>query len=120
MKTFAILFLAIIGAGCGSAGCGSHSGQVRIEDVRKTNTLQLVSVRSRIAGSYDIQSGLSLHVYGQLDGTASIYATGWETAKVSGIVDWRIYHDWFQTNCTLHYVPEGVTSSHLTVKYTFH
>jgi hypothetical protein len=101
-------------------GCsrGSRRGSVRIVDVTKTNALNLVSDYSGVAG--DLPSGISLHVHGRLDGTAYVSAGNWETTKLSGIVDWRIYHDWFQTNCVLHYVPESVDSGKLTLDYTIH
>ena len=100
--------------GCG----GSRSGSVRIADVTKTNSISLTSGYSGVGG--DLPSGITLHVHGQIDGSAYVYAGNWETTKLSGTVEWRIYHDWFQTNFVLHYVPESVRSGELTVDYTIH
>ncbi len=111
-----ILLLAVCSAVL--LGCGSRSGSVRIADVTKTNSLNLTSGYSGIDG--DVPSGITVHVHGQIDGEAYVYAGNWETTKLSGTVEWRIYHDWFQTNCVLHYVPESVRSGELTVDYRIH
>ena len=110
-----LIVCAVVLIGCGR---GSRSGSVPIADVTKTNALNLVSDYSGVAG--DVPSGITLHVHGRLDGTAYVFAGNWETTKLSGTVEWRIYHDWFQTNCVLHYVPESVRSGELTVDYTIH
>jgi hypothetical protein len=93
----------------------SRSGSVPISDVTSTNLLNLVSDDSR-----GLPSGITLHIHGDLDGTAYVFAEDWETSKLSGAVESRIYHDWFQTNSVLHYVPESVRSGELTVDYTIH
>ena len=108
-----LLACAIVLVGCDR---GSRSGSVRIADVTKTNALNLVSDYSGVAG--DLPSGISLHVHGRLDGSAYVFAGNWATTKLSGPVEWRTSHDWFQTNCVLHYVPESVRSGELTVDYT--
>ena len=102
----------LLAIGCG----GSRSGSVRIADVTKTNSISLTSSYSGVGG--DGPSGITLHIHGQIDGSAYVYASNWETTKLSGTVEWRIYHDWFQTNCVLHYIPESVRSGELTVDYT--
>ena len=115
MRTAPFLFVACVVA---LVGCkrGSRSGSVSIADVTKTNVLSLVSDYSGVAG--DVPSGITLHFSGRLVGTAYVYAGNWETTRLSGTVEWGIYHDWFQTNCALHYVPESVQSGQLTVDYT--
>ena len=93
-------------------GC-SDRGAVVVSDVAATNDFTLKS-RGRLI------SGLALHVRGQLDGTGYIYAANWETQALSGTIDWKIYHDWFEKNCTLHYRPEGVRTGSVTIEYEFH
>jgi hypothetical protein len=112
----AAFFLVVCAVALVGCKAGSRSGSVPITDVTKTNALILVSDYSGVAG--DVPSGIALHVQGRLDGTAYVYAGNWETTRLSGVVNWRIYHDWFQTNCVLHYVPVSVQSGELTVDYT--
>ncbi len=112
LPVFVVCALMLLSCGC------SRTSSVRIPDVTKSNALNLVSGYSGMGG--DLPSGITLHVHGHIDGSASFFARGWETTKLSGTVEWRIYHDWFQTNCVVHYVPESVRSGELTVDYTFH
>jgi hypothetical protein len=108
----AVCSLALLGCG------GSRSGSVRIADVTKTKDLNLVSGYSGIGS--DVPSGITLHIHGQIVGSAYVFAGNWEPTKLSGPVEWRIYHDWFKANCVLHYIPESVQSGELTVDYTIH
>jgi hypothetical protein len=103
---------------CLALGCGRNRGTIRINDVTTTNVLTLVSGYSGI--SNDIPSGISLRVYGQLDGTAFVYGEEWEPVTITGAVDWSVYHDWFEPSCVLYYAPQNVRSGHLKVSYTFH
>ena len=93
-------------------GCKGR-GTIAVSDVTATNTFTLTSRGGSI-------SGLTLHVRGHLDGTGYIYAGNWDTQALSGAVDWTIYHDWFETNCVLHYDPLGVHTGTLTIQYEFH
>jgi hypothetical protein len=71
------------------------------------------------AGSGSI-NGVTVWLSGSIDGTAEIWAEGWDRQIVSGQVDWRVYHDWFSQGCKLHYQPQGVTNGKLVVRYRFH
>ena len=86
---------------------------MQVPDVTSTNAIPLTTARKSV-------SGISLQVRGTLGGAAYISAGNWEKEKLSGIVDWQVYHDWFQPTCVLHYEPVAVTSGTLTVAYTFH
>ena len=81
-------------------------------DVTATNSFTLVSHRGSV-------SGISLHIQGQLDGTGYVYAANWPTQALSGAVDWKIYHDWFETNCIIYYYPVGVHTGALSIQYEF-
>ena len=113
--TILTLFAFVLG-GCGISG--SRSGRVIISDVTKTNELNLVSSYTAIGG--ELPRGISLRVHSKINGTAYIYAGNGETTELRGVVEWRIYHDWFRTNCVLHYVPGSVRSGLLTIDYTIH
>jgi hypothetical protein len=99
----------------GVPGCTPKRSVYRIRDVTATNVLDLPSRSFK-----SLPSGVSLHITGRLNGTAVVYAAGWQPVELSGAVDQRIYHDWFQTNCLLHYNPLSVRSGELTVEYVFH
>lgn len=116
MKTTLLLLVIYSLVLCGCSG--SRSGSVRIADATKNNTLNLLSGYSGKGG--DTPSGITLQVHGQIIGSAYIYAGNWKPEKLSGRVDWKVYHDWFQANCELHYIPESVQSGELTVDYTIH
>lgn len=63
---------------------------------------------------------IALHVTGQLDGTGYISGPSvWPTQALSGVVDWRIGHDYFETNCVIHYTPGSAKSGKLRVEYLY-
>jgi hypothetical protein len=95
------------------SGCTQTAQTVNVVDVSKSETLALTTTSSNV-------SGISLHVQGQLDGEAVFSAANWEPQKVSGKVDFNVYHDWFATKCDLQYQPLSATTGTLTVQYTFH
>ncbi len=64
-------------------------------------------------------SGITLHIHGNLNGEAYVFAGNWRKKLLSGRVDWKIYRDWFQPSCVLHYEPKSVTSGNLTVEWCF-
>jgi hypothetical protein len=64
-------------------------------------------------------SGLTLHVTGDINGHAYVFASDWEKKELSGKVDCGIYHDWFTPTCVLYYEPVSVTSGKLRIDYTF-
>lgn len=65
-------------------------------------------------------SGVSVWVTGEITGEAEVWADYWEPKRLSGRVDWRVYHDWFGDTCLLHYKPIGPVSGNLVVRYQFH
>ena len=71
-------------------------------------------------GGGGLQSALSVHITGEIDGVAEVWASNWEVEQLSGRVDWRVYHDWFLPDCILHYRPVGHVSGRLVVRYRFH
>jgi hypothetical protein len=95
------------------SGCTQTAQTVNVVDVSKSETLALTTTSSNV-------SGISLHVQGQLDGEAVFSAANWEPQKISGKVDFNVYHDWFATKCDLQYQPLSATTGTLTVQYTFH
>jgi hypothetical protein len=97
---------------------GCHREGIRIvtvDDPAQTNEFRITSTPSR-----HCVSGLTLHFQGQIDGTAYVWAANWPTQTLNGNVDWLIYHDWFETNCTIYYQPSGVHTGSLKFQYEFH
>jgi len=73
---------------------------------------------SRPSGS---TSGISLLVTGDIDGEVEVWADNWDPVRLSGHgLDWRIYHDWFYSECELHIRPIRKAPGKLEVKYQFH
>ena len=86
-----------------------------LDDVGQPADLILIDKGSRLT------SGLSVQITGEIDGVADVWADNWEPIRLSGRVDWRVYHDWFSPDCTLHYRPVGgPVSGRLVVRYQFH
>jgi hypothetical protein len=106
-------FLAIIGTmvllGCSGRG----PVVIFVSEVAATNSFTLIADHGSV-------SGITLHVQGLLDGTGYVYAANWPTQVLSGPIDWKVYHDWFETNCVIHYHPVGVSTGRLTIQYEFH
>jgi hypothetical protein len=104
------LLLVVSLLGCSRKAAPSS---VRITNTTQTNVLTLLSPHQNV-------SGLTLHIHGHIDGTGYVSAANWPTQALTGAVDWRIYHDWFQTNCVIHYQPAEVRNESLIVDYEFH
>ncbi len=64
-------------------------------------------------------TGITIHVTGDINGHAYVFASDWEKKELSGKVDCVIYHDWFTPTCVLQYEPVSVTSGKLRIDYTF-
>jgi hypothetical protein len=109
VKTFLAILGAVVLLGCGGRG----PSVVSIPDVAVTNSFALAAHHTSV-------SGLTLGIQGHLDGTGYVYAANWPTQVLSGAVHWKVYHDWFETNCVIHYHPVGVRSGSLTIQYEFH
>jgi hypothetical protein len=108
--------LLCIAVSFATAGCDrQHPHTVLIDDPARTNQFTVVSEST----THRI-SGLTLHFQGQIDGTAYVWAANWSTQALSGNVDWSIYHDWFENDCTIHYQPSGVHTGSLKFQYEFH
>jgi hypothetical protein len=99
-------------------GC-SRSETACVPDVTKTNTINVVTRRFPTALGDTIPSGISVRVYGKIDGTAYLYNPQWGTNKLTGAVNWTRNNDWFQTNCEFLYMPDHVRSGHLTIQCAF-
>jgi hypothetical protein len=97
-------------------GCDRNPGptNLAISDATQTNALCLVSPHR---GGF--VSGLTLHIQGHLDGTGYVYAANWPTQALSGAIDWRMYEDYFQNSCVVHYHPVGVRTGSLSILYEF-
>jgi hypothetical protein len=108
-SVIAVLALALLGY-----GCNRPSGSFTIPDVTTKYATNLTSTVT-----FKHVDSISLHVRGELRGTAYVYAANWPTQSLSGVVDWQTYQDWFETNCTLHYVPDRVSSGNLRIDYWF-
>ena len=88
-----------------------------LASVRQPADLVLTASESWLMGS---PSGLSVHITGEIDGEAEVWAENWEPQRLTGRVNCRLYHDWFAPTCTLHYRPLGEVSGGLVVRYQFH
>ena len=84
-----------------------------VEDVTGKSDIMLTAPSINV-------SGLTLHLTGEINGQAYIFASNWEKKKLSGKVDCGIYHDWFEPTCVLQYEPVSVTSGNLRIDYAFH
>jgi len=91
----------------------SQTFTVNVGDVTNKSSITLASPSKGV-------SGLTLHVTGEINGQAYVFASNWEKRELSGKVDWEIYHDWFEPTCVLQYEPVSVTSGNLRIDYTFH
>jgi len=85
---------------------------VNVGDVTNKSSITLATP------SKDV-SGITLHITGDINGHAYIFASDWEKKELSGKVDCGIYHDWFKPTCVLQYEPVSVTSGKLRIDYTF-
>jgi hypothetical protein len=67
-------------------------------------------------------SGVTLHVHGHIEGTASINCPFGEDRKhpIAGDVDWLTGGDWYDYAIAFEYSPANVTSGRLTFDLTFH
>ena len=95
------------------SGERSQTVTVNIENVTNKSSITLATPSKGV-------SGLTIHVTGEINGQAYVFASNWEKKELSGKVDWRIYHDWFEPTCVLQYEPVSVTSGNLRIDYTFY
>ena len=110
-----VVSAAAVFAVCGLGGDGFSTAP--LPAVGQSADLALTGSSSHLLGN---PSGLSVHIMGEIDGVAEVWADNWEPERLSGRVDWRVYHDWFSPSCTLHYRPVGQVSGRLVVRYQFH
>jgi hypothetical protein len=94
------------------SGERSRTVTIDVGDVTNKSSITLTSPSTGV-------SGLTIHITGEINGQAYVFASNWEKKKLSGKVDWRIYHDWFEPTCVLQYEPVSVTSGNLRIDYTF-
>lgn len=98
--------------------CGNRGRTIQIVDVTKTNIVNMVAECNNIIETNPC--GITVSIYGILEGSALVHAGTWETKRLSGTIKWDIYGDWFATNCVLYYTPEHVKSGHLKLYYKYH
>ena len=112
------LMLAVIGLHVLGCGCKrqDHTVTVEITNVAEPQKIRLVSHQ---ANPFDV-SGLSLQITGRLDGSALLFPVNQTTQRVNGDVNLETYQDWSGRDYLLHYVPESVSTGHLTIIYWFH
>jgi hypothetical protein len=90
-----------------------------IPDVTRPATLRLSH------HGWNRPSAVVVRLTGHIDGEAEVWGEhiegpeGWEPVKLSGDVNWEVYHDWFASDLDFHYRPIQVRSGHLTVQYMF-
>jgi hypothetical protein len=80
----------------------------------------VVTARDGDAWPMKRPSGLSIWITGEIDGEVEIWSTGWPRERLSGKVDWRVYHDYFDKRCVISYRPVTARSGHLVIRYEFH
>jgi hypothetical protein len=117
------MFYVVLAAICFTLlGCRNR-GTIAIEDVTKTNIINIIS-GFKGTGS-DIPQCLTLRVYGNVEGTAYFYiyqeidSSLLKKIEIQGNVDWNQQQDWCLTNCVIYYIPKKVTGGTLSVKYVF-
>ena len=110
MKIILVALLTAMGI---VSGCTRTAQTASVLDVSKAQRITLATTSANV-------SGISLHIQGQIDGEAVMTASNWEPQKMSGKVDFRVYHDWFASKCDLQYQPVSAKAGSLTVKFEFH
>jgi hypothetical protein len=93
------------------SGC-ERSGKLRVADVTQS---QSFPVKARSSSP----TGITLHVKGHLDGTAFVYIQSHAKESLSGDVDWKVYHDWFEQECEISFEPGSAASGSLEISYVF-
>ena len=110
-----VLAAAALAAVCAWGGDGWSA--VPLPDVGQPANLALTGGDRLMGGP----SGVSALIAGEIDGEVEVWADGWGPQRLRGRADWRVYHDWFDPSCTLHYRPVGeAVSGRLVVRYRFH
>jgi hypothetical protein len=106
IKTFLMLLILVAVAGC------AKQQTIQITDTTNPCTLTLAPVEGASG------RGVSLNIGGRIDGFARIWYSD-STNEVSGKIDVS-YDDNHSTNLQVHYVPAGVRTGQVTIKYAFH
>jgi hypothetical protein len=68
---------------------------------------------------HGIQSMLTIHIIGELDGEAALSIEDRDPYRLKGQVNFRTCCDWYSSRCTLHYRPIGKVSGKLVIHYRF-
>jgi hypothetical protein len=92
--------------------------------VYRTSRLSITAVGKpgdyRLTSSRKGASAIWLHVSGWLDGTASLELPGRASQLLGpGNVEWKLRHEWSETECVLKYAPKTATTGRLEVEYRF-
>ena len=106
IKTFLMLQILVAVAGC------TKQQTIQITDTTKPCTLTLAPAEGASG------RGVSLNIKGRIDGFARIWYSD-STNEISGRIDVS-YSDSHSTNFQVHYVPAGVRTGQVTIKYAFH
>jgi hypothetical protein len=100
------------------AGCGKYQ-RIQIADVTKPVTLTLTPP----LGHSTLVDAFSLHIWGEIDGSADIWGTDLETNHyTNGKWKFEILRSgpFNATNCVIEYRPEGVRTGKISIEYDFH
>ena len=106
IKTFFMFLILVAVVSC------RKQQTIKITDTTKSCTLILAPAEGAFG------RGVSLSIGGRIDGFARIWYSD-STNEVSGRIDVS-YNDNYSTNVQVHYVPAGVRTGQVTIKYAFH
>ncbi len=106
MRLFTVVII-VTGFAC---GCSKPDHSFSIPDVTAAFTTNLT------ARTTNYVMFAALHVHGQLDGTGYISGSAWPTQALSGTVDWKDVHDYYEQSAVFSYSPGTVKSGKLRVE----
>lgn len=118
-----VLGLLALGAWYGYLYYGdriSFGTTLMVKDVTKEESLRLVSDKKGV-------HGIDIFIMGKIDGTADIYRSYvekdskyYELKELKpGVVHLKMGGDWYAPDCVIRYVPQGVKSGWLKIRYKF-
>jgi hypothetical protein len=101
---------------CTLTGCARKSCETVIElhDLSRTNSFVIVAPDDR-----GFVHTLSFEVTGYVRGTALLKFGDFPPETVENVVNYRVAHDWFSTNCPIQYAPITAETGKLSIHYTF-
>jgi hypothetical protein len=98
----------------------SFGTTLMVKDVTKDESLRLISDKKKVRG-------IDIFILGKIDGKADIYRSYVEKESKyhelkelkPGVVHLRMGGDWDAPDCVIRYVPQGVKSGWLKIRYKF-